>query len=61
MAAKSTNPYRTTYHRDRTVTYWSVHAQRWIRRTSHVARVDWPTFDARERERIARHLDRDAA
>ena len=31
MSTKTNDAYKTTYHRDGTVTYWSVYLQQWQR------------------------------
>jgi len=56
----STSIYRTTYHRDGTVTVWDVYSQRWTRRSAArlVAEAGHnnsvlPTLSQRERDRIA--------
>lgn len=32
MTTKTKNPFKTTYHRDGSVTVWNVYAQQWDRR-----------------------------
>ena len=47
---------KTTYHRDGTVTYWSVHDQAWVRRASSVPDKELAAMSGDERERVQRHL-----
>lgn len=49
------NKYRTTYHRDGTVTYWSVYRQCWVERAESVPDRELAAMDERERERVQRH------
>lgn len=42
---------KNTYHRDGTVTYWSVYAQCWVCRASHVPARELATWSAGERAR----------
>ena len=46
---------KTKYHRDSTVTIWSVYQQRWIR-TSHVSDAELAAMPPSERLRVCRHL-----
>jgi hypothetical protein len=48
--------YRTVYHRDGSVTYWSVHQQRWMRRAHYVPDADLAAMSERERQRVLRNL-----
>ena len=52
------DPYRTTYHRDRTVTLWNVYTQTWTRTDRPSARV-LASLMPEERERVIRHCRRD--
>lgn len=47
---------KTTYHRDGTVTYWSVYEQRWVVRAEQVPDRELATMGTEERERIISHL-----
>lgn len=52
---KPVSPYRTTFHRDDTVTYWDVYAQQWSRQ--HAATItddSLSTLPLAERDRIVR-------
>lgn len=49
---------KTTYHRDGTVTYWSVYNQVWARRASSVPNKELAAMSGDERERVQRHLGR---
>lgn len=51
---KSADPYRTTYHRDHTVTIWDVYCQEWIR-TDHPSDSILASLTPQERERVIRH------
>ena len=53
-ATKQTDPYRTKYHRDGSVTVWDCRLQQWVR----VSRLDdglSATLMPEERARIERH------
>lgn len=54
---KATDPYRTTYHRDRTVTIWDVYRQSW-RRTSRPSDAVLASLSSDERARVMRHCRR---
>lgn len=60
MSTKSTDPYRTTYHRDGTITIWSCHQQDWMTRIEPGCLSDrtLATLSESERERISRHGQR---
>lgn len=45
--------YRTTFHDDGTVTYWSVYKQVWVRNVTTVPDAELAAWDARDRERWA--------
>ena len=45
--------YRTTFHDDGTVTYWSVYRQIWVRNATTVPDMELAAWDARDRERWA--------
>ena len=50
-----TDPYRTTFHRDGSVTIWSVYRQQWERLdVSDLSDETLATLPPRERARIAR-------
>ena len=49
------DPYRPTYHRDQTVSYWSVYRQSWVR-SSRIPDAELAAMDAPTRERVVRHL-----
>lgn len=42
---------KTTWHKDQTVTYWSVLRQQWIRRAEHVPAEELATWPAGDRQR----------
>lgn len=55
MTKTTTDPYRSTYHRDGTVTIWSVHQQRRLRvRASDISAETLASLSETERQRIAR-------
>lgn len=56
-ATKRSDPYRTTYHRDGTVTVWDVYTQQWLR-TSRPSDQILASLPAEERERVRRHVAR---
>ena len=54
--------YRTTYHRDGTVTYWDVWIQGWRRRLAKdIGSITLATLSPDERRRIGRMADRQEA
>lgn len=46
----------TTYHRDGTVTYWSVYDQVWVHRAMEIEDGELAAMDHDERERVLAHL-----
>lgn len=54
---KPRDPYRTTYHRDRTVTIWDVYSQSW-NRTGKPSTAMLATLMPEERDRVMRHTRR---
>ena len=48
--------YRTTYHKDGTVTVWDVYQQQWCRRVAHLPDHVLASLDPAEREKVIRHL-----
>jgi len=51
---KDADPYRTTYHRDGSVTVWDVYSQQW-RRTDRPSDRVLASLSASERARVIRH------
>lgn len=49
-----TTTYRTTFHRDHTVTIWDCYSQRWLRTARPSDRI-LASLDQRERERVIKH------
>lgn len=47
---------KTTYHRDGTITYWSVYQQVWIRHADEISDRELAAMNESERERVIRHL-----
>jgi hypothetical protein len=47
---------KTTYHRDGTVTYWSVFLQQWVKRANSVPDVELAAMSANERVKVLKHL-----
>lgn len=48
--------YKTTYHRDGTITYWDVYEQVWHRASSaDISDRIMASFSHEEREKIERH------
>ena len=54
MKTKSSDPYKTTYHRDHTVTIWDVYAQAWTR-TGNPSDQILASLMKEERARVMRH------
>ena len=48
---------KTIYHRDGTITYWSVYRQAWIDRATEISDRELAAMGSIERERVIRHLD----
>ena len=47
---------KTTYHKNNTITFFSVYSQTWIRRTSRISDEELAARPLSERLRICRHL-----
>jgi len=55
MKSTSNGAYRTTYHRDHTVTVWDVYTQGWVRTSRPSDRI-LASMSGGERERVKKHL-----
>lgn len=44
------------YHRDHTITFWSVYQQIWICRCSDISDKELAAMTEKEREKIIKHL-----
>lgn len=53
----TSNAYRTTYHRDGSVTIWNVYTQSWLR-TSRPSDRLLSSLMFEERERVTRHISK---
>ena len=49
------SPYRTTYHRDHSVTLWDVYTQSW-QRTSDPSDEMLAAMEPADRRRVCRHI-----
>lgn len=49
---------KTIFHRDGTVTYWSVYQQVWVKRASRVPDHELAAMSPKERERVIKHLSK---
>ena len=58
MTTSTTDQYRTTYHRDHTVTVWNVYTQQWERTDRPSDRV-LASLSEPERARVMRHCGLD--
>lgn len=47
---------KTTYHRDGTVTYWSVYQQQFVSHAADVPDRELAAMSSEEREKVLRHL-----
>lgn len=47
---------KNTYHRDGTITYWSVYQQQWISHAAEIPDQELAAMNATERARVLRHL-----
>ena len=54
MKSKSNGTYKTTYHRDHTVTIWDVYTQGWVR-TGRPSDAILASLMPEERARVMRH------
>lgn len=57
MITKASDAYKTTYHRDGTVTYWSVYLQQWKRVSAYALtnrHDDYAALSDDERRRISK-------
>ena len=52
--SKTQDPFRTTYHRDHTVTMWNVYTQGWHRTGTPSPRI-LASLTPEERARVMRH------
>lgn len=48
--------FNPIYHRDGTVTYWSVYRQVWVSRASGISDEEYAAMDSRTRSRVKRHI-----
>ena len=60
MAKYDNSRQPNRYHRDGTVTYWSVYHQQWIRRARTVPARELAAMCDDEREKVQRHTTRAA-
>ena len=49
---------KNTYHRDGTVTYWSVYQGHWVRRATSIPDQELAAMNKAEREKVMRHLSK---
>jgi hypothetical protein len=54
ITKKTRSAYATRFHRDGSVTVWSVYSQQWLR-TSHPSHEVLASLDTSERARVIRH------
>lgn len=47
--------YASTFHRDGTISYWSVYEQRWCR-SAQLPGAELAAMSEQERERVRKHL-----
>lgn len=59
--AKDQDPYRTTFHRDRSATIWNVFQQQWVRYYKIPGDGVMASLNVKERERVTRHIARGAS
>jgi hypothetical protein len=54
-ASQNRDPFRTTFHRDGTITFWNVYQQRWQRqRASSMSDQDLASMSQKDRARTLR-------
>jgi hypothetical protein len=58
LARRDSEPdmFRPTYHRDRTISYWSVYRQAWVVRSARIPDAELAAMDGATRARVMRHL-----
>lgn len=47
---------KTTYHRNGTVTFWSVYQQRWVSKARNISDSELAAMSEGERNKVAKHL-----
>jgi len=47
---------KTTLHKDKTVTYWSVMDQRWVKRAKQIPDEEYAAMSREERAKVMKHL-----
>ncbi len=53
---------QTTFHRDGSVSFWSVYNQQWVRQSSeHISDQDLASMSAEDRQRVIKMAERAAA
>jgi len=58
MPPKIKKEYKSTYHRDGTISYWSTYQQVWIRSpAAQISDEDFLAMPAKERDHVVRHID----
>lgn len=57
MSTTKRDIFRTTFHRDGSVTIWNVYTQQWMRTRAPGDRV-LASLEPRERARVIRHTSR---
>ena len=50
-----TEQFKTTFHRDHTVTLWNVYTQQWVRLSDPSDRL-LASLSPKEREKVQRHV-----
>ena len=50
------DPYSTTFHKDGTITFWSVYDQSWVRHARDLDDADWSSMSPKERARVEKHF-----
>ena len=59
ISTRPHSPYDARYHRDGTVTYWSVYQQVWVRADPHhISDEEYAAMSRRDRDRCARIIAR---
>jgi hypothetical protein len=48
--------YKNTYHRDGSITYWSVYNQQWVRKVFFVPVRELAAMSHEEVDRVRKHL-----
>jgi len=49
-------PMKNTYHKNGTITYWSVYNQQWVKNAASIPDEEFAAMSFKDREKSIRHL-----